>query len=143
MNEYKGIYYNDDAQEQKFYEGGAHFKYSELCKRLELLITKIPNRLQSAQSSRVILNIYNIRLEIINRIYLKRTQKVFIRIKQSRTFLIIKCVNMFLIDIRIFQLTQIIIVKFHKEICFRAHYQKSKTKTTNQQSDIYQSQNIQ
>lgn len=53
MNEYKGIYYNDDAQEQKFYEGGAHFKYSDLCKRLESLIIKIPNRLQSAQISRV------------------------------------------------------------------------------------------
>ncbi len=36
MDEYKGIYYDDDT-EQKFYEGGAHFKYIELYKKLELI----------------------------------------------------------------------------------------------------------
>ena len=36
MDEYKGIYYGDDT-EQKFYEGGAHFKYSDLYKILEKL----------------------------------------------------------------------------------------------------------
>jgi hypothetical protein len=36
MDEYKGIYYGDDT-EQKFYEGGAHFKYIELYKKLELI----------------------------------------------------------------------------------------------------------
>lgn len=30
MNEYKGIYYNNDDKEQKYYEGGAHFKYKDL-----------------------------------------------------------------------------------------------------------------
>ena len=34
MEEYKGIYY-DDETEQKFYEGGAHFKYISLYKVLE------------------------------------------------------------------------------------------------------------
>ena len=34
MDEYKGIYYGDDS-EKKFFEGGAHFKYSKLYKRLE------------------------------------------------------------------------------------------------------------
>ena len=34
MEEYKGIYYNDD-KEQQYYEGGAHFKYKELYKILE------------------------------------------------------------------------------------------------------------
>ncbi|MCQ2821584.1 MAG: hypothetical protein MJ252_30365 [archaeon] len=29
MNEYKGIYYGNN-KEQKFYEAGAHFKYSDL-----------------------------------------------------------------------------------------------------------------
>ena len=36
MQEYKGIYYGD-TNEQKFYEGGAHFKYIELYRRLEML----------------------------------------------------------------------------------------------------------
>ena len=36
MQEYKGIYYGD-TNEQKFYEGGAHFKYSDLYKILEKL----------------------------------------------------------------------------------------------------------
>ena len=36
MEEYKGIYYGD-TNEQKFYEGGAHFKYSDLYKFLEKL----------------------------------------------------------------------------------------------------------
>ena len=36
MEEYKGIYYRDEV-EQHFYEAGAHFKYSKLCKILEKL----------------------------------------------------------------------------------------------------------
>ena len=40
MDEYKGIYYNDD-KEQQYYEGGAHFKYKELYKILEELSKKI------------------------------------------------------------------------------------------------------
>lgn len=36
MEEYKGIYYGDEV-EQKYYEGGAHFKYSKLYKILEKL----------------------------------------------------------------------------------------------------------
>jgi len=39
MEEYKGIYYNDNA-EQIYYEGGAHFKYIELFKILEELAKK-------------------------------------------------------------------------------------------------------
>ena len=40
MEEYKGIYYKDDT-EQKFYEGGAHFKYVELYKILEEIAKKL------------------------------------------------------------------------------------------------------
>ena len=40
MEEYKGIYYNDD-KEQQYYEGGAHFKYKELYKILEELAKKM------------------------------------------------------------------------------------------------------
>ena len=36
MHEYKGIYYGEN-NEQLFYEGGAHFKYIELYRRLEIL----------------------------------------------------------------------------------------------------------
>ena len=43
MEEYKGIYYNDD-KEQKYYEGGAHFKYKELYKILEELAKKINSK---------------------------------------------------------------------------------------------------
>ena len=40
MKEYKGIYYNENTETQKFYEGGAHFKYSSLYKILECLHNK-------------------------------------------------------------------------------------------------------
>jgi hypothetical protein len=40
-NNYKGMYFNDN-HEQKFYQGGAHFEYTELCSILEKLVTKIP-----------------------------------------------------------------------------------------------------
>lgn len=40
MDEYKGIYYGND-DDRKFYEGGAHFKYSSLYKILEMLSLKI------------------------------------------------------------------------------------------------------
>ena len=36
MEEYKGIYHGD-TNEQKYYEGGAHFKYLDLYKKLEKL----------------------------------------------------------------------------------------------------------
>jgi hypothetical protein len=41
LENYKGIYFNDDKEEQ-YYEGGAHFKYTELCKRLENIILSLP-----------------------------------------------------------------------------------------------------
>lgn len=41
MNEYKGIYY-DANSDPKSYEGGAHFKYSELCLQLEELLKFLP-----------------------------------------------------------------------------------------------------
>ena len=43
MEEYKGIYYNDD-KEQQYYEGGAHFKYKELYKILEELSKKLNSK---------------------------------------------------------------------------------------------------
>ena len=43
MEDYKGIYYNDD-KEQQYYEGGAHFKYKELYKILEELSKKINSK---------------------------------------------------------------------------------------------------
>jgi len=39
MEEYKGLYYNDNT-EQQFYEGGAHFRYKDLCQILEELVKK-------------------------------------------------------------------------------------------------------
>ena len=44
LNDFKGLYYNDN-QEQKYYEGGAHFKYTDLCNRLEIIVnTLTPDR---------------------------------------------------------------------------------------------------
>jgi hypothetical protein len=37
LDNYKGIYFNDDNDE-KYYEGGAHFRYHDLCKILEKTI---------------------------------------------------------------------------------------------------------
>ena len=43
MEEYKGIYYGDTS-EQKFYEGGAHFRYIDLYHCLEKIYKQqIPN----------------------------------------------------------------------------------------------------
>ena len=39
MEEYKGIFYNDNS-EKKYYEGGAHFKFSDLVKTLSILQRK-------------------------------------------------------------------------------------------------------
>ena len=43
MEEYKGIYYNDNT-EQQYYEGGAHFKYIELYRILEELAKKLNSK---------------------------------------------------------------------------------------------------
>ena len=42
LENFKGIYFNQE-EEQKFYEAGAHFKYSSLCKILEKIVTTLPN----------------------------------------------------------------------------------------------------
>ena len=50
MQEYKGIYYGDD-NEQKFYEGGAHFKYKSLYQILELIcLEQSANQFKESQS---------------------------------------------------------------------------------------------
>lgn len=41
LNDFKGIYYNDN-NEQRYYENGAHFKYKDLCIRLERLVFSLP-----------------------------------------------------------------------------------------------------
>ena len=43
MEEYKGIYYNENA-EQTYYEGGAHFKYNELYQILEEISKKVNSK---------------------------------------------------------------------------------------------------
>lgn len=52
MQEYKGIYYGED-KEQKFFEGGAHFKYSSLYMILEYIAQKqkeTDSRLNNSES---------------------------------------------------------------------------------------------
>ena len=53
MEEYKGIYYNDDGNDQQFYEGGAHFSYFELYSILEKLSKQTQARQRSAQNQKV------------------------------------------------------------------------------------------
>lgn len=54
MEEYKGIYYNDDGNEQQVYEGGAHFSYFELYTILEKLSKQSQQRHRSAHNHKVI-----------------------------------------------------------------------------------------
>jgi hypothetical protein len=56
MEEYKGIYYNDDGDDQPYYEGGAHFKYIDLYETLLKLEKRYNQRQQSANQQKVILN---------------------------------------------------------------------------------------
>lgn len=51
MHEYKGIYYDDSSQSKRYYEGGAHFKYSDLCHILKLLSSKSTTFSSSRNSS--------------------------------------------------------------------------------------------
>ena len=45
MADYKGIYYNNDSSE-KYFEGGAHFRYKQLYKILEKLSSEQKMRLK-------------------------------------------------------------------------------------------------
>ena len=36
INDYKGVFYKEDT-EQLYYEGGSHFSFKDICKRLEKL----------------------------------------------------------------------------------------------------------
>ena len=43
IENYKGIYFNnDEKEEQRYFEGGAHFQYKDLCKRLERQYNNLP-----------------------------------------------------------------------------------------------------
>ena len=42
VNNYKGVYFGNDTNEQKFYEGGAHFKYIDLYNILDNLLLTMP-----------------------------------------------------------------------------------------------------
>ena len=44
--EYKGIFYGDNTA-KKYFEGGAHFEYNDLCKRLEILFKSRPIKVEN------------------------------------------------------------------------------------------------
>ena len=48
MADYKGIYYQDDSK-QRFFEGGAHFKYIHLYKVLQKLSSSQKEKLKREQ----------------------------------------------------------------------------------------------
>ncbi len=60
MEDYKGIYYNDDTK-QKYYEGGAHFKYKELYKILEELSKKLNSKKIPNKTIKHVRIFYNIK----------------------------------------------------------------------------------
>jgi hypothetical protein len=49
---YKGIYYNDDKEEQ-YFEAGAHFKYTDLYHRLETLLSKLGPERRGAENVQI------------------------------------------------------------------------------------------
>jgi hypothetical protein len=57
MINYKGIFYHKE-KEKHFYEGGAHFKYSDLVNRINQLI-KEKNKFESSEDSSIISNKIN------------------------------------------------------------------------------------
>lgn len=65
INEFKGIYYNDNKQ-QKYFEGGAHFNYKELYHILENLQSLIDksdtNRITKNHLTKVITIYVNFKL---------------------------------------------------------------------------------
>ena len=85
MEEYKGIYYGDTT-EQQFYEGGAHFKYIDLFKKLEILYQKqmTINSIEENKNVKFIFfNLNNlfyslIELEIIKIFYHKIKLEIFL-----------------------------------------------------------------
>jgi hypothetical protein len=41
LNNYKGVFHNEEEPEERYYEHGAHFPYQILCRKLEDLMIKL------------------------------------------------------------------------------------------------------
>ena len=54
LDNFKGIYNEDEEIEQKFFEHGSHFKYKELCCKLEEILTKINSEGRASSNSKFI-----------------------------------------------------------------------------------------
>lgn len=72
-NNFKGIFYNDN-NEQKYFEGGAHFKYSELIKQLQNLLNKQEKNLKICKENNN--NQKEEKLIKINRLFLKNKLEI-------------------------------------------------------------------
>ena len=72
-NNFKGIFYNDN-NEQKYFEGGAHFKYSELIKQLQNLLNKKEKNLKICKENNN--NQKEEKLIKINRLFLKNKLEI-------------------------------------------------------------------
>ena len=73
-NNFKGIFYNVN-NEQKYFEGGAHFKYSELIKLLQNLLNKQENNLKICKENNNN-NQKEEKLIKINRLFLKNKLEI-------------------------------------------------------------------
>lgn len=41
VNNYKGLFYGDQEEEERYFDYGAHFPYKELCRRLEKVVATL------------------------------------------------------------------------------------------------------
>jgi hypothetical protein len=77
IENYKGFYYNDDTDE-KYYEGGAHFQYLDLYRRLEKIEKKYEKRNLSEEkviTKEIKPGFYKINNEIVKNILDNKTKK--------------------------------------------------------------------
>ena len=55
IHNYKGIFY-DDHEERKYFEYGAHFEYSDLCRRLIYLRKEIQSTEEINESNKLLIS---------------------------------------------------------------------------------------
>ena len=90
INNYKGLFYCNNY-EQKFYEGGAHFKYCDLVNKLQNLLDNneenLNNQNENIHTSMEVKNILDNELVLKNKLIISRNIKLLNHNNQSYQFL--------------------------------------------------------
>ena len=90
INNYKGLFYCNNY-EQKFYEGGAHFKYCDLVNKLQTLLDNneenLNNQNENIHTSMEVKNILDNGLVLKNKLIISRNIKLLNHNNQSYQFL--------------------------------------------------------